>query len=63
MNDFVKLDAFTFGETLRSVGISQAPGEEPRIAKSTTTSVDDGYKPEYVRIGKSGPRLSKKKEK
>ena len=26
------------------VGISQAPGEEPRIARSTTTLVDDGCK-------------------
>ena len=63
MNEFMKLDVFTSGETLRPVGISQAPGEEPRIARSTTTLVDDGYKPECVRIGKSGLRLSKKKDK
>jgi len=57
------LDIFTSGEPLRPVGISQAPGEEPRIARSTTALVDDGCKPECVRIGKSGLRLSRKKEK
>jgi len=50
MNEFKKLDVFTSGEPLRPVGISQAPGEEPRIARSTTALVDDGYKPECVRI-------------
>ena len=60
MNEFVKLDVFTSGEPLRPVGFSQAPGEEPRIAKSTTALADDGYKSECVRIGKSGLSLTKR---
>ena len=63
MNEFMKLDVFTSGEPIRPVCISQAPGEEPRTTRSTTALVDDGYKPECVRIGKSSLRLSKKKEK
>ena len=59
----MKLDVFTLGEPLRPVGISHAPGEEPRIAWSTTALGDEGFKPVCVRIGKSGLRLSKKKEK
>ena len=63
MNEFMKLDLFTSNETLRPGGISQAPGEKPRIARRTTTSVDNGYKPECVRIGKSSLRLINEKEK
>ena len=59
----MKLDVFTFSEPLRPVGISHAPGEEPRIAWSTTSLVDEGFKPERARIGMSGLRLSKRKEK
>ena len=62
MNEFVKLDVFISGEPLRQVGISQAPGEEPRIARSNTLN-DDTCKPKCVRIRKNGLRLSKKKEK
>ena len=62
MNEFMKLNAFTSSEPPRPVGISHAPEEEPKIARGTTL-VDDGCKPECVRIGKSGLRLGKKKEK
>ena len=61
MNEFMKFEVFSRGEPPRPVGISHVPGEEPRMARSTTL-VDDGCKPECVRIGRCGVRLSKKRK-